>query len=78
MKTLDKVKSVIQSLSYDKKDKSYVYNYRYMCDEFENDEDFELIREKMTNLVNKLNELRGGDLKKFMLMDFEKEIWEKI
>jgi len=78
MTTIEKVKSILPSLVYDVKDKSYTYQYRYMCDKFENDEDFELIKEKMTNLVNKLNSLTKRESNRFIKRDFESDIWNDI
>jgi hypothetical protein len=75
----EKVIFIVNSLKYDEQDKSFNYSNRILFDSFENDNDFQLIKSKMNNLIFKLNSFENKEeLNEYLNKDFETEIWENI
>lgn len=71
----EKSVTMLNSLSNDNGKFTY---WDKLLESFENDPDYNIIKFKMNNLVNKLNSLNSEELKEYMNRDFEIEIWDEI
>ena len=79
MNTLEKVKDVLGSLEYDKKDKIFLYSNRYLYDMYENDLDFYVIQNKINTVVEKLNSIKNKKkLNEYLNLDFDDDIWNSL
>ncbi len=70
----EKTKMVIETLVKDENGYEYFYDMLKMF----NDDDSLIVKEKMDNLVNLLNDMSDDEYEKFEDLDFEDEIWNMI
>ena len=75
----DKVNLIVSTLRYDDKDNTFDYSNRLLLEKFKNDNDFEIIKNKINNLVKKLNSFKNEkSLNEYLNRDFETDIWNEI
>ena len=75
----EKVNLILSTLTYDNQDNTFDYSNRLLLETFKNDDDFNIIKSKMNNLVNKLNSFENKeDLDQYLNKDLESEIWNEI
>ena len=75
----EKVNLILSTLKYDDQDNTFDYSNRLLLETFKSDVDFDIIKSKMNNLVNKLNSFENEkELYQYLNKDFESEIWNDI
>ena len=74
--TLEKTLDIAYTLSNDSG--KFGYFTEMMVGIYGKDDDFQVIKTKMDNLVEKLNSLKGDELTDYLNKDFETEIWDEI
>jgi hypothetical protein len=78
MNIKEKVKLIAGTIEKNDNNDGFNYFENLISFYFANDNDYQIIKEKMNNLIKLLSTFDEKELKNFENLDFETEIWEMI